>query len=66
MSIFDQIQDLRIGSVMLTTDTVRKRATLKIRIEESSDLENWITKNNITKTYSIPDGKKFYRFALDK
>ena len=62
----DQIQDLRIGSAILTTDIERNRATLKIRIEESSDLKTWTTKNTITKYYTIPEGKKFYRFALDK
>ena len=62
----DDIQDLRIGSVILTTDVEKNRATLKIKIEESSDLKTWTLKNTITKYYPIPEGKGFYRFALDK
>ena len=42
-------------------------ATISFNIEESEDLKTWqATGEKITKTVQLKDGKKFYRFALDK
>ena len=48
----------------LTSITLGNRVT---SIEESEDLKSWqATGEKITKTIQLKDGKKFYRFALDK
>ena len=61
----DDIQDARNGSVVINSSN--GEATLSFNIEESEDLKTWqATGEKITKTIPIPDGKKFYRFALDK
>jgi hypothetical protein len=42
-------------------------ATLGLTIEQSGDLIDWIpVEGELTRTIPIPDGKKFYRLALDK
>jgi len=44
-----------------------REVTLKMIIEQSDNLTEW-TKfdGEMTRTIPIPDGKKFYLFALDK
>ena len=62
--VLEQVQDARLGSVILTPSedgTVK----LKLEIEESSDLEVW--ENNgksIEAGFHLAEGKKFLRFAL--
>jgi len=61
----DELQDARNGSVVI--DSSNGEATISFNIEESEDLKNWqATGEKITKTIQLKDGKKFYRFALDK
>ena len=61
----DDIQDARNGSVVINSSN--GEATLSFNIEESEDLKTWqATGEKITKTIQLKDGKKFYRFALDK
>ena len=61
----DDIQDVRNGSVVINSSN--GEATLSFNIEESEDLNTWqATGEKITKTIQLKDGKKFYRFALDK
>ena len=61
----DQIQDARNGSLVINSEN--GRATITFNIEESEDLKTWqTTGEKITKTIQLKDGKKFYRFALDK
>ncbi len=61
----DELQDARNGSVVLNSSN--GEATLSFNIEESEDLKTWqATGEKITKTIQLKDGKKFYRFALDK
>ena len=61
----DDIQDARNGSVVINSSN--GEATLSFNIEESEDLKTWqATGEKITKTIQLKDGKRFYRFALDK
>ena len=61
----EQIQDARAGSVVINSSN--GEAIISFNIEESEDLKSWqATGEKITKTIQLKDGKKFYRFALDK
>ena len=41
-------------------------AILSLDIEQSEDLKTWTLYRKILESIAMPDGKKFYRFALDK
>ena len=57
--------DARAGSVVINLSN--GEASISFNIEESEDLKTWqATGEKITKTIQLKDGKKFYRFALDK
>jgi hypothetical protein len=44
-----------------------RQVTLTLAIEESDDLVEWSeTKEKVIRSVDMPEGKKFYRFALDK
>ena len=61
----DELQDARNGSVVINSSN--GEAIISFNIEESEDLKTWqATGEKITKTIQLKDGKKFYRFALDK
>ena len=61
----DQLQDARNGSIVVNGQN--GEATIAFNIEESEDLKTWqATGEKITKTIQLKQGKKFYRFALDK
>ena len=63
----EQIRDARAGSVVLTVDPEGDNITLGLTIEQSDNLIEWTKLDGeMTRTIPIPDGKKFYRFALDK
>ncbi len=63
--VLEQVTDARAGSVVINSSN--GEATLSFNIEESEDLKTWqATGEKITKTIQLKDGKKFYRFALDK
>ena len=65
--VLDQVRDARAGSVVLTVDPEGDTVTLGLTIEQSDNLIEWTKlEGEITRTIPIPDGKKFYRFALDK
>ena len=60
-----EYQNERAGIVVI--DSLNGETTISFNIEESEDLKNWqTTGEKITKTIQLKDGKKFYRFALDK
>jgi hypothetical protein len=62
--VLEQVQDARLGSVILNPDA-EGNTTLKLEIEESSDLSVW--ENNgesVEVELSLTEGKKFLRFAL--
>ena len=64
-STIEQIQDARNGSVVIISSN--GEAIISFNIEESEDLKSWQkTGETITKTIQLKEGKKFYRFALDK
>ena len=61
----DELQDARNGSVVINSSN--GEAIISFNIEESEDLKTWqATGEKITKTIQLKEGKKFYRFALDK
>ena len=63
----EQVQEGRAGSVVLTVDPNGNNITLGLTIEQSDNLIEWTKLDGeMTRTIPIPDGKKFYRFALDK
>ena len=65
--VLEQVRDARAGSVVLTVDPEGDTVTLGLTIEQSDNLIEWTKlEGEITRTIPIPDGKKFFRFALDK
>ena len=62
----EQIQDGRLGSIVLTPIPNTNTAILNIDIEQSDDLKTWTLYRKILESIPLPEGKKFYRFALDK
>jgi uncharacterized protein YjbI with pentapeptide repeats len=63
----EQIRDARAGSIVLTVEPDGQNITLGLTIEQSDNLVEWTSLDGeMTRTIPIPDGKKFYRFALDK
>ena len=65
--VLEQVRDARAGSVVLTVDPDGNNITLGLTIEQSDNLTEWTKLDGeMTRTIPIPDGKKCYRFALDK
>tara|TARA_B100001057_G_scaffold462764_1_gene516045 strand:- start:3788 stop:5074 length:1287 start_codon:yes stop_codon:yes gene_type:complete len=65
--VLEQVRDARAGSVVLTVDPEGENITLGLTIEQSDNLTEWTKLDGeMTRTIPIPEGKKFYRFALDK
>ena len=62
----DEIKDGRLGSIVITPIPNTNTAILNIDIEQSDDLKTWTLYRNILESIPLPEGKKFYRFALDK
>lgn len=63
----EQIRDARAGSIVLAVEPNGQNITLGLTIEQSDNLVEWTSiDGEMTRTIPIPDGKKFYRFALDK
>jgi uncharacterized protein YjbI with pentapeptide repeats len=62
----NQIQDGRAGSVVITPRTGTNKGYLELNIEHSNDFKTWTTYRKIQQSIIFSDGKKFYRFALDK
>ena len=63
----EEIQEGRAGSIVLAVEPDGDSITLGVTIEQSDNLVEWTKLNGeMTRTIPIPDGKKFYRFALDK
>jgi len=58
-------QNARMGTVVI--DSSDGEVFISFNIEESEDLKTWrATGEKITKIIQLKDGKKFYRFAVDK
>ena len=63
----EEVQEGRAGSIVLTVEPDGDNITLGLTIEQSDNLVEWTKLNgDMTRTIPIPEGKKFYRFALDK
>ena len=62
----DEIEDGRLGSIVITPIPNTSVALLSLDIEQSDDLKTWTLYRNILESIPLPEGKKFYRFALDK
>ena len=63
----EQVREGRAGSVVLSVEPDGQNITLGLTIEQSDNLIEWTSLDGeITRTIPIPDGKMFYRFALDK
>ena len=63
----EEVQEGRAGSIVLAVEPNGDKITLGLTIEQSDNLVEWTKLNGeMTRTIPIPDGKKFYRFALDK
>ena len=62
----DEIQEGRIGSVVLRPNLSDNTITINLAIEESSDLIEWIPIDQIiSTTLPLDEDKKFYRFAAE-
>ena len=60
-----EYQNEKAGIVVINSSN--GEAIISFNIEESEDLKTWqATGEKINKTVQLKDGKKFYRFALDK
>ena len=68
LELESQLAEYQNGrAVSIVTDSSNGIAIITFNIEESEDLKTWqATGEKITKTIQLKDGKKFYRFALDK
>ena len=62
----DEIQEGRIGSVVLTPNIGESTITINLAIEESLDLIEWKPINQkISTTLQLDKSKKFYRFSAE-
>ena len=62
----DEIQEGRIGSVVLTPNIGENTITIDLAIEESLDLIEWKPINQkISTTLQLDKSKKFYRFSAE-
>ena len=60
-----QVRDGRPGSVLLNVDSEAGSVVLDFTVEESEDLITWtpVEESGVSKTLTLPEGKRFYRFA---
>ena len=60
-----EVRDGRPGSVLLTVDSETGSVLLDFTVEESEDLITWtpVAGPGVSKTLTLPEGKRFYRFA---
>ena len=61
----EQVRDGRPGSVLLSVDSEAGSVTLNFTVEESEDLISWtpVEGPEVSKTLTLPESKRFYRFA---
>ena len=57
---------VRLGSIVITPTPNTNTAILSLDIEQSDDLKTWNLYRKKLEIIPMPEGKKFYRFALDK
>jgi hypothetical protein len=62
-----ETQDGRVNVVNIEADPEAGSVTISLNFEESEDLKSWQkVGETIEKTVQLKEGKKFYRFALDR
>ena len=69
LTVTDTATPTSAANTATTNLTVKEgdNITLGLTIEQSDNLIEWTKLDGeMTRTIPIPDGKKFYRFALDK
>ncbi|MFL2483625.1 MAG: hypothetical protein ACJ0KA_04740 [Verrucomicrobiales bacterium] len=60
----DEIQEGRIGSILLRPNQQDNTITIDLTVEESTDLVSWEPiETIISTTLPLNDGKKLYRFS---
>ena len=60
----DEIQEGRIGSIVLRPNQQDNTITIDLTVEESTDLVSWEPiETIISTTLPLNEGKKFYRFS---
>jgi len=60
----DEIQEGRIGSIVIRPNQQDNTITIDLTVEESTDLVNWkALETIISTTLPLDEGKKFYRFS---
>jgi hypothetical protein len=61
----EQVRDGRPGSVLLSVDSETGSVVLDFTVEESEDLITWtpVAGPGVSQTLTLPEGKRFYRFA---
>ena len=60
----DEIQEGRIGSILLRPNQQDNTITIDLTVEESTDLVSWEQiETIISTTLPLNEGKKFYRFS---
>jgi hypothetical protein len=60
-----EVRDGRPGSVLLSVDSEAGSVVLDFTVEESEDLITWtpVEGPGVSQTLTLPEGKRFYRFA---
>jgi hypothetical protein len=60
-----EVRDGRPGSVLLSVDSETGSVVLDFTVEESEDLITWtpVAGPGVSQTLTLPEGKRFYRFA---
>ena len=63
----EELQEGRDGSIVLQVNSEERTVTIGLTIEQSEDLLEWVpVEGELTRTIPVPDGKKFFRFAMDR
>ena len=59
------VRDGRPGSVLLSVDSEAGSVALNFTVEQSEDLITWtpVEGAGVSQTLTLPEGKRFYRFA---
>jgi hypothetical protein len=63
----DEVQEGRLGSVLIQPNLSSNRVKIRLRIEETEDFETWTSTEDATEVdVPLANGKRFYRFAIDQ
>ena len=62
----EQMQDARVGSVLLAADVETNEVTLNFKVEQTNDLTTWKPFSNVSLSMPLDTGKRFLRIALSE